>query len=405
MITRPTSSSTRVELSECSGGGASALRRLSRRGCLLIVSLAISGCHDPAAETTGDAASALANGATESGTPAKAEARSAATQWVPLRPPAQALMEVPARTVGDPAVDADVSALFPGQVRKLLVRAGDRVSAGAPVAVLAAPDLNTAAARVLTLKDEIALIEAREKALMDLRTEGLARADQVFDVQARLAALRAERTAALATLRGAQLDESAAANLVKTGTYTLTSPAGGVVVEVLARVGMLVDGAAGPLMRIRGEGAVRVEARLPFAQSPGLNAAFLTPGRAAIPLSVPPITSAPEPGSATYTVWFAPKEATTLPGGLIGRVVLTAATGTAFEVPARAIRYRPPDVGGPVVVVAAGAGPLQPAERAVRVLAASASSAVIQPADGAFDADIRIASDAMALERPTGAAP
>jgi cobalt-zinc-cadmium efflux system membrane fusion protein len=174
-----------------------------------------------------------------------------------------------------PDADGDVVIATPTRARvvELHVRPGDVVAVGAPLLTVTLPELAIEAARAAGASDQLAALATRRDAVATLLAEGLARAGDLAELDARAAQLRAERGVALAAVRAG--GPGAATH---GGRITLTSPIAGVVTEVAARAGALHGPGDGPLARVaRGTGS-RVVARFAAMPAPGVARLWLPDG-------------------------------------------------------------------------------------------------------------------------------
>lgn len=105
------------------------------------------------------------------------------------------------------ATDVRVAAKVPGRVETVTVAEGVRVEAGAVLVTLATTDVDLALRRARAERDQAA-------AMLKLTTAG-ARAEDVRQAEAQLAAARAEREAAEADLASARTDEARFGQLLK----------------------------------------------------------------------------------------------------------------------------------------------------------------------------------------------
>lgn len=200
--------------------------------------------------------------ATASNAPSGASSVDAA--WVAVRPAgAHPLLEAPARVVADPDRRAFVSVASRARVIRLLVRPGDRVTAGMPLVELAYPDLAATAASYLAALDQLSAYDKRRIQLEALRADGLARVGDLSAVEVELARLRGDREVAAASLRSAGLDPASARGLVDSGGKSrMRAPIDGTVVATDAVAGQLRTPDGGHLVEIARSGGQRVEAQL-----------------------------------------------------------------------------------------------------------------------------------------------
>jgi RND family efflux transporter MFP subunit len=136
-----------------------------------------------------------------------------------------------------PDRDAQVSPQTAGRIARVLVREGDRVKAGQPLAQIDTSaledDVAEAKASVARAKAERDNAETTFRRLQRLFDRGIAARQEVDDAQARFASARAGEAQAAAGARRATLHVDRA---------TVRSPLDGVVLKVMRHSGELVDG-------------------------------------------------------------------------------------------------------------------------------------------------------------------
>ena len=319
---------------------------------------------------------------------AKAEAPAASsveTRWLTVAPATDlAILEAPAWTVAAPGGTALLTTTVRGRIEGVLARAGDRVQAGDALVLLRAPELVSAVAARASAQKRITAYEKHVKELASLRKEGLLRTAELFQVEAQLADILAEKSKSDAILRGAGLDDRAAHEVEQTGLWTLRAPITGVVRAIAAEIGGLAEPGGPPLVQLVGLQPARVEVHLQQALPIGVRVRFVPTTGAAIDLQEAMTATVFDPQNGSQIRWFEPVTAIHLPGDLRGRLVVAALPDGAFQVPARALVQRP---DGAAVVLQVGAN----AEfRHVDVLAVTGTSAIVR---GLQKADV-IAADA-----------
>ena len=181
---------------------------------------------------------------------------------------------------------ADVATRMSGTVREVRVDVGDRVSAGSPVVVLDAPDVQ---ARIDAAEAQAALAESTFRRVESLAADRAASQQELDEARARLEAAR-----------GALADARAQAAYA-----VVRAPFGGVVTERLAEPGDLaVPGR--PLLRMVGEGGLTVEADLPAARAgalePGDAVRVVVPGAGAWAARVTRVAPAVARGTRRFRV-------------------------------------------------------------------------------------------------------
>ncbi|HSP80637.1 MAG TPA: efflux RND transporter periplasmic adaptor subunit, partial [Myxococcaceae bacterium] len=264
---------------------------------------------------------------------------SAPTAWVHPRPARGVpLTEAPARVLTPPEGAAALGLPFRGSVTRIAVRPGQHVRRGAVLVEVLMPEVVQAAGawQAATLRREAD--ENRTAQLKALQEQGMARVFELAEAEARLAEARAEQQGALALLRVAGLEASAAAGVAQRGAVPLRSPVAGVVTEVDAVLGETRESASAPLVRVVGEGPARIEARLSRSLPEDTTFQFTAPGLEALPVKRVGQAPSVDVRDGTTLVWFEPEEARSLPAGLQGTVRVRAdALPEVTVVPARAL--------------------------------------------------------------------
>lgn len=262
-------------------------------------------------------------------------------RWVPVRPPGDAsVLEAPAIVRADPDANGEVSVSVSARVERVHVQVGTRVERGALVVDVLAPQVLAAAATYVGASKRLAFHRARAEELDALREEGLVDKARVFEQRMQAIELDAAREEALATLRGAGVDPTQAEALTRRGSIALRAPVAGVVTELDARPGEMREPGSGPLARIRGTGAARVEVRTPSPWMGGASATLELSGGERVALRPEPIASAVEPEAGTHVHWLVPTAPLALADGLRGVVRIGARAGT-WQVPAGAVLQGP----------------------------------------------------------------
>ena len=296
----------------------------------------LAGCtHRDAAATTVAATAAPPN-------VAKAEPLSSA--WAQVRSAQGAeLLEVPAQVLGKASNRADVMPAFRAQVVQVLVEPGQEVTANAAVAIVRMPEVVRAAGAYVAASLRLNAFKQRRDQLQTLRAEGLARLSDLAEVAASLSEASAAQREALSVLQGAGLSAGDAEALAEGGgKVTLRSPIAGVVTQVSASIGQLVEPGATPLLRIAGSGETRIEARLPLIDQTALRYEFVT-ARETTPIKLLQRAPVVEPRDGMTQSWFLPEGPTRLLAGQTGRLRVRIDARRSDEaslllVPARALR-------------------------------------------------------------------
>ncbi len=301
------------------------------------------------------------------------QATSTPTPWIKaIVPGDMTILEVPARTSAPPEATATVTAPVRVQVRRLLVRVGDRVEQGAAIAEVLAPELVQAAAMHQSATERMAAHKRRLTELRSLKAEGLARTGELFEIESSLASLQADHDHAQAVLRGAGVAEKEWPVLLATGIWTLRAPVGGIVREMAAELGAVLEPGPTSLARIAGDQPARVEIHLHQPLPSGLQLGFVPSTGGVYTLASSPTSTAIDPADGSVIAWYELTDAPPLPPGLRGRVRATSMPQGAVQIPARAIDERQ---GKPHVVLRQGDGAQW---KAVEVLAISGATAVVR---------------------------
>ncbi len=129
---------------------------------------------------------------------------------------------------------ADIRAIVPGIVRRVVVELGARVERGAILFELESTRVGEIQGALLTARERVRAAQADLARHRQLRESDVASARQVEVAQRELATAQAEARSAEATLRMA-----GAARATPSGRYTLTAPVSGTVVRRPAVVGLL----------------------------------------------------------------------------------------------------------------------------------------------------------------------
>jgi membrane fusion protein, heavy metal efflux system len=260
-----------------------------------------------------------------------------AATWLAVRAGDDATtLEVPARVLPGPGANTVVTPPLRATILRIRTRAGDTVTAGAPLIDVVMPELLDAAGRLEGARVRLQAWSERLTQLTQLRAEGLAKSLDVSEAAARVAESKADLQAARAILLSAGVrDSDAAALLAGNGSLSLKAPVAGVVTQLSASVGESREPSAGPLVSLSSAGPTRVEARFTQSVADGHYDFIGAQGTVSLTLlSRAPVADARD---GTFLAWFEPAQE--LPAGSLGRVVLRgSASGDVFRVPARAIQ-------------------------------------------------------------------
>ena len=266
------------------------------------------------------------------------EARSLTTAWVTVKRPTDAsLLELPAKIVAAADTRARVDVPLRGAVVEVSVEIGDRVAVGDPLVELRMPEAVQAAAILAGTNAQIGAHQQRRDRLEQLKGQGLVGAGEVFDVETGIGRLSAERRLALATLAAAGIDATERKALLARGTVILVAPVAGVVAELDAIPGDVVDPGES-LAQILGAGKARIEVAYTGALPSEVELEFVGFDGRKLALSSTPVATAIEPGLGRTLAWYEPANGEPLPHGVRGRVVLKGTDAALLEVPRRALR-------------------------------------------------------------------
>lgn len=266
-----------------------------------------------------------------------------AAAWVVVdRPHDASLLELPARIVAAAESRARVDTPLRGTVVRVAARVGDRVEIGDPIVELRIPEVIEAAAIMSGTGKQIGSHQARRSRLEELKAAGLVGAGEVFDVESDLGRLSAERRLALATLAAVGVTSEQRSEVLARGTVVFASPIAGVVAQIDAVPGDVVEPSAS-LATILGLAPARIEVissgALPDLGGDGASLEFEGLDGSRIALASTPIATAVEPGLGRTLAWFEtadPKLA--LADGVRGRVQLRSDDPKLLEVPRRSLR-------------------------------------------------------------------
>ncbi len=301
-----------------------------------------------------------------------------------------ALVEMPAQALPSPQASGAVAPPFAARIVKVSTQPGEQVERGAPIVEVVMSQVVAAAGAWSGARARLEAYGRRKAQLETLKADGLARLAELAEVETKIAEAQADRQAALATLRGAGLGPDDVERLLDgTGAIALRSPIAGVVVELHASVGETRDPAGGPIARIAGEAAPRIEARVSHRFPPSAKFEFVPPGGDALPVRL--LRQAPlvDPRDGTVLSWFELTGGARPPAGQSGKLRVVTAPGVV-AVAAAAVGLE----GGRSFVIA------RPDRRvAVRVLAASGSDALVE---GAIAVGDEVAAEPEAEESAGG---
>jgi cobalt-zinc-cadmium efflux system membrane fusion protein len=297
---------------------------------------------------------------------------SAASTWIEVRAPEDAsLLELPARVVAASSSRARIDVPYRAIVVSVSVQAGDAVAIGDPLVEVRVPELLHAAAVLSGTSAQIGSQRDRKARLEDLRGKGLVGASDVFEVDTRIGSLSADRRLALADLKAAGIEGESRSELLRRGTLSLGSPVAGIVAELDAIPGDVVEPGES-LAQVLGRGPARVEIVHSGALPTDVTLEFVGSEGSRFTLAREPIATTIEPGLGRTLAWYAPADGRELADGVRGRVWVRGEDDELLEVPRRSLRLHE---GKAWVAKREGDGI---AKVEVEVLRSSGSSALIR---------------------------
>ncbi len=150
-----------------------------------------------------------------------------------------------ARVTLDPRREAQVSALAAGQVDRILVRAGDRVTNGQTLATVVSAELGEAVAAFHTAGARSEVADARAERLRGLEGQGVSSRAEVAQAEAELKVAASELEAAEERLRVLGVRPDAGRDGHFPSRFPLRAPIAGEILAADARVGQAVEPGAG----------------------------------------------------------------------------------------------------------------------------------------------------------------
>lgn len=162
---------------------------------------------------------------------------------VAAQSPLDGRVSVPARIALDPRREARVSAVTAGILERILVRPGDHVKEGTPLAMVLSPDLGTAIGEHLSASARLETAKARRDRLAGLHADGFSSRSQLLDAEAELTVAMAEAEAAEERLRVFGLSPSSVrpqAGEHFASRFPVRSPVEGEVLAIEATLGRSV---------------------------------------------------------------------------------------------------------------------------------------------------------------------
>lgn len=290
----------------------------------------------------------------------------------------------PAESLATAAHEAVLATPVAGLCTAVLVAPGDRVAAGAALLRMRSPERSAAAASERAARLQLEVVKRRLAQVTRQQAQGLALADARFALERDAASLQAEIARARATLAAtAPVGCSGAQGGDDASELTLCAPMAGVVAEVHARLGAMLDPSDEALVRLRAEGPGRVRLRRFGAAPRGATLRFVATDRQ-VTLAEQPLSALIDEATGAVAAVHLPEPATTLAAGLRGEVQATLASGAAdgaravYAVPRAAVAQR----GGALVVTRVGADGAAEAVP-VQIVGGDASETWLRAADGA----------------------
>jgi pyruvate/2-oxoglutarate dehydrogenase complex dihydrolipoamide acyltransferase (E2) component len=304
------------------------------------------------------------NDARAAAEPSRETAPSAPFKWVRTRGAEGAVPEeYPARVLATAGATAVVVPPLAARLLALLVKPGDTVVKGAPIARVIMPDADAAVASTRAAQASLAVLSKRRAQMGLLESDGLVRAADVAALDLEIARATGDRLRADAVLRGAGLGSG--------GVVTLRSAVAGIVTEVAAIEGELRRPEDGPIARIRSQTGLRVEGAFADALPARATYAFLASDGSSTPMTV--VDAAPKAKGLGYSVWF--EAQAPLPAVTEGRVAVRLdGTDGLRVVPASAVGA---SEGSRFVVARAGAEST-PARVRVEVVRITSGDALVR---------------------------
>jgi membrane fusion protein, heavy metal efflux system len=142
-----------------------------------------------------------------------------------VEPPSERELILPGRIVWDEDRTVRIFTPFAGRVDRILAKAGDRVTAGQPLAELASADFGQAQSDARRAEADFAVADAHAKRMRELNANGVASAKELQQAEADLSSKGAERERAVGRRRAYGGGEGVDSRFV------LKSPVAGTVVE------------------------------------------------------------------------------------------------------------------------------------------------------------------------------
>lgn len=308
--------------------------------------------------------------------------------FVPVRPPSDdSLLEAPARALPGEGSVEQIAAAYPLRVVRVRAQPGDQVSPGDPLVEVTSAEVLSAAATYRSAGESLSVASARLAAVRSLRDSRAATAEQVFELESRVASERGRRLEALAVLRAAGIAPGEVGSLLGRGVIVLRSERGGVVRALHATPGEVhPDGQTFGAV-VTGSSR-RIEARFPSPLGDGFRFEFedLLGRRHALGPRPSRTLEAGDEGGVL--VWFDIAADAELAPDAPGHVHAIAVDSSFVEVPVGALH----PIEGSAEVLRRRADAVSRVR--VRVIASSGSSAIVA---GDLRLGDEVASDASGM--------
>jgi len=266
------------------------------------------------------------------------EAESSSTRWTKVESGQDhGVVQAPARLVATATSSAEVTFLAAGVVRRVFVRPGDAVEAGAPLLEIASPSLAEAAGEWRSAVETLEIAEDRLERLVALAEERIASRD---DLQARredVARLRGRRRQLQAMLRAHGVEPKQFDAVHRSGSLVIESPVDGTVTDLTVRLGQAVGADRGPLATVVGAGRPRVEALMQSEPGEGLRYVFAASTGERYAVRTPPVGSVSDSETGTWTTWFELAEDVRIVGERVGELVGSAEGDDVFTIAVEAL--------------------------------------------------------------------
>lgn len=248
-----------------------------------------------------------------------------------------AVIEAPARLVPTATSSGDVTFLASGVVRRVFVRQGDPVKAGARLLEIASPTLAEAAGEWRSAVETLEIAEDRLRRLEALAKERIASQDELQARREDIARLRGRQRQMQAMLLAHGVERGRFDAVHRNGSVVLTSPVDGAVTRLDVRLGQVVGPDRGPLLTVVGAGRPRVEAMLRQRPSDELQYAFVAADGTRYAVRSAPVGAVSDPQTGTWTTWFDLSQDVRVVGERVGELLGSAPGADVFTVPVESL--------------------------------------------------------------------